>query len=498
MKICIPYIVTELYLESDYAQTILQIAWMLQKLGHTVNLLQYGETEWWKDALCLQGYFHVISSKESIDIYDLAIDIGCIFSPTLRNGLSNKIIGFFYTRTLFQEVQSFSYAISEVERYYDGLAEIWMWDSYNEYDDDQCLQSIFKCPVRLLPFFFDFSLIEPCVHEFRLQEGNRGKLICIEKNIENTSCCIFPLLIMKSFMNKIEKNVECILYDKIDLTKNTYFQENIASHVDFKEGIQYVFDIYSLLQEAQNGIVVSHIRFMPLQLSLLWLIWLGIPLIHNSLFLKDCGIEEGFYSGNSIIEAVSSLERICEEDFEELKRRQKKWRVQLEQKLGLDRARAGWQSAIHFLGSSSLVDIHRKLPMFQERGLLFCTISNTEDSLALQNAVNLLFLSKQSFGKVLCSIEDCDFLLLRSRFYVIIYGLSDKKENIQKAISMGCIPLYVRTEGDDSFWEWLSFYEVIECKSTSQAMYLIEKCMNTVEIGEKYQQSVLSNYKIRS
>jgi hypothetical protein len=501
MKICIPYNATELYLESDYAQTVLQISWMLQKLGHKVDLIQFGETEWWKDALYLQGQFQIISSKASIDIYNLAIDIGCIFSPSLRNRLGNTIIGFIYTRALFQEVQSFSYAITELERYYDGLTEIWMWDCLNKYDDISCLQGIYKCSIRILPFFYDFSLIEPCIGEFiNLQEKKRKKLLCLEKNIENTSCCIFPLLIMKSFVNKLKNNesIQCILYNREDLTKNTYFQENIVSHVDFKEDIRYISDIYSLVEEAQNGIIVSHIRFTPLHLSLLWIAWLGIPLIHNSLFLKDCGFEEGFYSGNSVIEAVSSLEKIVEEDFEIFKRRQKKWRDGLETKLGLDRARAGWQSAIHQLGSSCSIDIYRKLPMFQERGLLFCTISHTEEKYALQNAINSLFLSKQSLGKVLSSHEDVDFFLLRSRFYYIVYGLSDNKKIIERAISMGCIPLYIRTESDDSLWEWLSFYGVIECKSSSHAIYLIEKCMNTTEIGEKYQQSILSNYKLRS
>jgi hypothetical protein len=69
---------------------------------------------------------------------------------------------------------------------------------------------------------------------------------------------------------------------------------------------------------------------------------------------------------------------------------------------------------------------------------------------------------------------DYKALLLRSRFIPILKGQHFETFRLYEALESGCIPLYVRSEGDEVYWSWLrSHLTLIELKSWDQAVKLI-------------------------
>jgi alpha(1,3/1,4) fucosyltransferase len=65
-------------------------------------------------------------------------------------------------------------------------------------------------------------------------------------------------------------------------------------------------------------------------------------------------------------------------------------------------------------------------------------------------------------------------ILLRSKFVPILKGQTFETFRLYEALELGCIPLYVRSEGDEVYWSWLrSHLTLIELKSWDQAVKLI-------------------------
>lgn len=356
MLICLPYSVTGQLFQSDYGQTLLQIAYMLQHLGHTVILACISQEIWWSDALTLQSFFTIQSLTESSSLaFDILIDVGANTSPKVRSYLCSKsIIGFLYDPVLFHEIQSSSYIDFTIHRHIQrgGLTEIWMWDCENAPTLVPCLEAMFSCPVQRMPFFWSSCIISDISKNALCSfAGDTSSLACViyEDNAENTRSCAFPLACVNAWKTEQYGDVSsCIVYDTTQLVSLKYFQENILQHCSFQEklcikGYNGFAGFAGFLNDCSSHILLTHLRFRQISLRILNSLWLGIPLVHNSEYLKNSGFDINYYKNNSVEECLRAIKRVHEKWSQE---EAKKFRDLAETAWPLSSASSVWETSL--------------------------------------------------------------------------------------------------------------------------------------------------------
>jgi len=86
-------------------------------------------------------------------------------------------------------------------------------------------------------------------------------------------------------------------------------------------------------------------------------------------------------------------------------------------------------------------------------------------------------------------------ILLRSRFVPILKGQHFETFRLYEALELGCIPLYVRSEGDEIYWSWLrSHLTLIELKSWEQAVKLIGMLELEPAKAQQYRDGLMSEW----
>lgn len=84
-------------------------------------------------------------------------------------------------------------------------------------------------------------------------------------------------------------------------------------------------------------------------------------------------------------------------------------------------------------------------------------------------------------------------ILLRSKFVPILKGQTFETFRLYEALELGCIPLYVRSEGDEVYWSWLrSHLTLIELKSWDQAVKLIELLEAEPSKAQQYRDGLIA------
>ena len=313
MRICLPYILTSedrSLFNSEYGQTLLTIALMLEEIGHEVSLHCCSDMIWWDDSPSLSLKFYNRGETQ----FDLLIDVGALISPTVRNALCKRTIAFLYDAVLFNELQQFAYVNDSVKRHLEkgSVYEIWTWDCLTEERHIPCLESILHCPVRRLPFIWSSSIIKSILNdcgECNITDDacniTPNKYMIYENNLDNTSCTAFPLACLNINGIVVES---CNVYS----TGNRYFTQNIITNLAYTPTFQQYADCKELLNINRDHILISHTRFRTIQLHTILLAWLGIPFVHNSPVLKDAGFTLNYYSGNSIKECHAAISAVTD------------------------------------------------------------------------------------------------------------------------------------------------------------------------------------------
>lgn len=86
-------------------------------------------------------------------------------------------------------------------------------------------------------------------------------------------------------------------------------------------------------------------------------------------------------------------------------------------------------------------------------------------------------------------------LLLRSKFAPIPRGNNCETFRLYEGLEHGCIPLYVRTPGDDLYWNWLTEHlELVELRSWNAAASLVDHLCKNPAKAEMYRQGLCKQW----
>lgn len=293
-------------------QTAIVLTELFQKLGYIVLLL---DTNLEGTAKCVNfPKLDVLFSNlyETKDL-QILIDIDGYVNPSFRKKIAKKSFVFLRTFLQFSEMDKSVYPeVAYRPRDFTDVSEIWCWDIINPEETLDSIQTLFSCPIRRVPFIWSPTPIS----EYEISKPTNGPLEIhiAEKNDNNTSSSIIPLVAIRELcLRGFQAKYKC--HNMKHLLDNKFLMENVLNNIEITNyPVEFVDKEPFYKWVGTNTVLFSHSRFTPLRTGLLNALWLNIPVLHNSQILRDLHpmMEELYYTGNSISEAVDKLIGFCE------------------------------------------------------------------------------------------------------------------------------------------------------------------------------------------
>ena len=296
---------------SGWNQTALLLVELFTLLGVDVVLVDSSnsDTKWWPEYPVRVSTANLYETKH----LDLLIDIDGLIHPDARAAASQKTIVFLRSFLQFTEMDASVYIETPyVPRSMKHVHEIWCWDLLNPVATIPSIQTLFPCPIRRVPFIWspavadhyskDISVIKYHTNE-NLNKDTMWHIHVAEKNKENTSSAVLPLVAVRELCQRKVLNATYLIHNMSAIKDNRFLKENVLDNIESANlPLEMVpkEPFYSWLSD--HSILFSHSRFTPLRIGLLNAVWMGIPLIHNSPVLRDLHstLHSMFYTGNEI------------------------------------------------------------------------------------------------------------------------------------------------------------------------------------------------------
>ena len=101
----------------------------------------------------------------------------------------------------------------------------------------------------------------------------------------------------------------------------------------------------------------------------------------------------------------------------------------------------------------------------------------------------------QFMDKSATPFQDYQALLANSKVVPVPSGMNSETFRLYEALDYGCIPLYVRCEGDTLFWNWLRTHlSLMEVKTWAQGAKVLELFRSSNEKAEQYRLGLLKQW----
>ena len=331
---------------SGIANTSLAIAELMREFGHDAHLIQMtGRQAWWDDCPSLGKHWKVVPAEDATD-YDIIFEVDRLtLSPEKRKRMGKKFIWIIRKPFLLAELEASLFPTTiTIKREFEGLSETWILDAAAAMEEGsvQALELLTRLPVRVVPYVWSPSpaathiqeagiggWLDNTVVELKRLEKDGVKMPpwtvhVAETNTTNASSAVMPLVIMREAKNRGTNIGRWKIHNTDMLVKSRFFLENIVKHCsDSGTGLSGEFiGRQRSVEWAREPMscVLSHVRFSAIRPMLLDIAWAGLPLVHNSVMLREAGLglDRGFYTDNHIGEACDAFRRM-EEDLVTLK-----------------------------------------------------------------------------------------------------------------------------------------------------------------------------------
>jgi len=322
------------------AGTSIAIAEMLKNLGNDVYLLNtFNKQAWWDDCITLKEHWaskvvHLEDLKEKAgEPFDVLFEIGRTFFRTKEERMKHAKACIYVSRKseVFHDIEASIFPFDSWHRSFEGLQEIWTLDLTSTKDDLKYLELLGRCPVRSVPFLWTPSIVELYRNETKAPEwlqvtnalgrDKPWKVHITETNLSSQSSSTLPLLILRELKRTSKiKNERWVIHNGDHVKRSEFFQKNVEAHcrIDDLSGdfigrqrvIDWVVD--------PKSCILSHMRFQQVRPYLFDAMWAGIPLIHNSPYIRKfagSGYDKLYYKDNEITEAVDCFTEL-EEQFQ--------------------------------------------------------------------------------------------------------------------------------------------------------------------------------------
>jgi alpha(1,3/1,4) fucosyltransferase len=331
MRIAISCAFSNSFFSSGVPQATYALAAGFKGIGHHVDLIQITEAAWYDDCAGLRGEFPIVPYTEFAiaavaNPYDVFIDVeGGIF-PERKRPYARHVATFFHRIPFVAEMEQILFASKTTLRSMDGVDSILTWSIYNS-QDAQLYEAMYKKPVIFVPYNWFHKPVSTYIAESRIPPWSKGSgehWTChvVETNQTMSSSAVLPMVITAQLSEKkILPMKECIIHNSQTIKDNEFFKKNVHDHCTV-EGLTYQYVGRQRVADWRMGernFVLAHNRFTIIKAVLLDLVWAGIPVIHNSPWLRDlgCGLEEFYYADNDIDGACAAARRMAEAFKEE-------------------------------------------------------------------------------------------------------------------------------------------------------------------------------------
>jgi GR25 family glycosyltransferase involved in LPS biosynthesis len=306
----------------------------------------------------------------SVLTLDWLIDIDGHLSATTRNKVAANTIVFLRTFLQFEEMNASVYADYPYEpRDLKDVFEIWCWDVLNPEETIPCIQTLFPCPIRRVPFIWAPI---PSTMIGTYQKGGPWTIHVSEENT-NTSSIVIPLCAVRELATTYQISATYHIHGADVVKENRYFKENILHNVE-ADSLPLVWsNETSWNTQNPNVMVLSHSRFISLRPSLLQSIWLGVPLIHNSPVIAALHplLQSLYYTENRIQELCTAVTTFIE-DAEPWYAAQNEIRASLIERFGIQAQRVAWKTIMDSLPV-------KEIPVLSYSGDLIIAFANMWD-----------------------------------------------------------------------------------------------------------------------
>jgi alpha(1,3/1,4) fucosyltransferase len=311
-------------------QTALGIAESLRMKGHDITFINVSDKEepWWDDVKGLAESWPVVQVKAA-EGFDFCIEVGQhMLTPAQRHATAKKCVWLCRKPLLYHDMEASLFPFEKPERNLEGVSEVWLVKEHTTKDDVQYAELLFRKPTRLMPLTWTPSAVEfhrqemkapvwPQVAGLEELKGKPWSVHICETNMSSASSCTVPLFIMrevkKSTQIPLDSTVK--IHNADNVKQSEFFRFNVLSHVfsDIQDmsgafigrqrTVDFVYDPKSIL--------IAHSRFVKLRYYLLDALWVGVPLIHNSLVLKEI-YPVGYYPDNELTKGSEAFTRVVQ------------------------------------------------------------------------------------------------------------------------------------------------------------------------------------------
>lgn len=292
-----------------------------------IFLHQQADRDWWDDVdeLKASAPKRQLIADCSLQ-FDLIIEVSFFLSPIQRKNLAKACVWYNRKPGLFSDLEATVYGSRGDGRDLEGLKAIWLADIFTRTEDISYLSTLYpSIPIEVVPWLWTPLIVES--HRKKLTspvwlnaylgspEGTKWSVHVAETNVSNSSSCTLPLVILKHAIESRAFPISNIhIHNSEIIAKNAFFTENVLDHmkltdisynlVSRQRTIDWVYD--------PRSVIVSHSRFIPLKLANLEAAWVGIPVIHNNVILRDLGhgLEETYYNSNSVTESAKAIHKV--------------------------------------------------------------------------------------------------------------------------------------------------------------------------------------------
>ena len=293
---------------SGLNQTAVLFAELFSSLKYDVTLVDYTNG----DTVC-DCIWPTVKLYQARDL-DLLLDIDGYVPEAARKLSTKKTIVFLRTFLQFAEMDQQLYIETPyVPRSMACVNEIWCWDILNPPETIPSIQTMFPCPIRRVPFTWSSSVVSRYNKEKTIDVKAPWTVHVAEKNTNNSSSSIIPLVAIRELNTSIRATYK--VHNMNHLKENKFLKENVLNTIEFdKLNVSFV-DKEPFFEWTGNDILFSHTRFSPVRLGLFNALWLGLPIIHNSPFLRDFhpSLKPMYYEGNSIEQIVVAFTHFLED-----------------------------------------------------------------------------------------------------------------------------------------------------------------------------------------
>ena len=325
------------FFSNGLATCVVSLAAAIRSLGHKAVLINTnGKTAWFDDCEGLKDTFErrnmVEWDEKGYSALDVFIDVDGYIIPDARRRVAKRVVVFVRKPVAIFECEHTVYPINGPVRNLRDCDAVWTWEHFGT-QDAHILGLLAEKPVFRLPYTWSPAGIE--AHAAAADgksptwlEANANPLTAglpwtchiVETNQSTVSNATIPVVSAAYAKTHNRMRMEkCIIHNGQMLHQQQFFIDNVLNHCK-RDGLEFEFVGRQRITDWRNqlkGFVLSHTRFVSVRGTHMDCVWNGIPMVHNSPWLRDvgCGMERYYYADNSIKGGAAAMQRLVD-DFE--------------------------------------------------------------------------------------------------------------------------------------------------------------------------------------